>query len=149
MSTGGYAKFSVSLRDEIKQQAQARIVPGSALAGDRSSVLDRDLERYYNGLLKAGLKSLRNAKFSPEERACLGTLFMSTGFMKPDHIRLLIFSLEDSIDEMRFFGVDPDALLAKMRQLDLAALYALVDLIERDPEMREIASNAKNLRDTD
>ncbi len=139
MSTNGYAKFSVSLPDEIKQQAQVRIVPGSALAGDRSSVLARDLDRYYDGLLKAGLKSLRNAKFSPEERACLGTLFMSTAFMEPEHIKLLIFSLEDSIDEIRFLGVDPDTLLAKVRQLDLNALYALVDLIERDPEMREIA----------
>lgn len=143
MSADGYEKFSVSMLSSIKHQVERRVTK-TALAEDRSSVLTRDLNRYYGGLLKQGLKTLRNANFSPEERACLGTLFMSTAFMEPDHIPLLVASLEDTTDEIRFFGVDPDVLLAKVRALDIAALYALVDLIERDPEMSEIARNAQS-----
>ena len=138
MSTDGYAKFSVSMPSSVKHQVERRVTK-TALAADRSSVLSRDLDRYYGGLLKQGLRTLRNASFSPEERACVGTLFSSTAFMEPDHIPLLVFSLENAQVEMRAFGVDPAALLAKMRTLDLAALYALVDLIERDPTLSEIA----------
>ena len=137
MGADGYAKFSVSMPVAVKRQVESRVTK-AVLAEDRSSVLSRDLNRYYAGLLKQGLKTLRNAHLSPDERACIAVLLGSTVF-EPDYIPLLAASLEDAAYEMRSFGVDPDALIAKVRQLDVVALYALVDLIERDPDMGEIA----------
>lgn len=134
-----YSTFSVSLPVETKKQAERRIIPRSTFTGDRNVVVARDLERYYEGVLKVGLKTLRNANFSPEERACLATLLSHTDCMDPDSISLLLCSLEDSVAEMCRFGVDPDTLLTKLHTLDTAALYALVDVIERDPSMSELA----------
>ncbi len=138
MSYNNYKKFSVSMPESRKQQVEDRI-KHTAFSEDRSSVIDRDLGRFYDGILKHGLKTLRQARFSPEERACIGSILMSTAFMEPAHIPLLTWSIEDSEDEMYFHEVDPVALLAKIRSLDLPALYALVDLVERDPDMRELA----------
>lgn len=131
-------KFSVSMPATLKQKVVSRITHFLG-AEDRSSVLVRDLSRLYDGVLKHGLKTLRKAAFTLEERACLGTLLMSTAFPDPSYIPQLVISLEDACQEMRAFGVDPEVVLTKVRGLDTAALYALVDLIERDPSMSEIA----------
>jgi hypothetical protein len=133
-----YAKFSVSMPEKLKGQIEMRVT-NRRFAEDRSTVLARDVDRLYNGLLKQGMKTLRNVHLTAEERACLGTLLMSTVFSEPSVIPFLVFSLEDSQPEMRAFGVDPAALLEKIHALDLAALYALVDLCERDPTLSEIA----------
>jgi len=138
MSSDDFAKFSISMPTPLKQQVEQRVTH-TAFAETRSAVIARDLKRLYDGLLKQGLKTLRNAHLTAEERACLGTLFMSTAFVEPRHIPMLLFSLEDAQDEIRGFGIDPTTLIEKVRTLDLVALYALVDLIERDPALSEIA----------
>ena len=130
-------KFSISMSDDIYQQVLSRKT-GSVGAGGRSSVISRDLDRLYNGLLKQGLKTLQKANFTLEERACLGTLLGSTPFLEPSYIPLLVFSVEDSVKELRTFGVDPESFLAKIRVLDTAALYALVDALERDMTLAEL-----------
>lgn len=139
MSADSYAKFSVSMPAPLKQKVEQRVTHTS-FAETRSAVVARDLKRLYDGLLKQGLKTLRNANLSSEERACVGTLLGRTAFTEPSHISLLVVSLvEDATHEMHSLGVDSNVLLAKLRKLDTAALYALVDLIERDPGMSEIA----------
>ena len=138
MSLHEIAKFSISMPVSRKKQVEQRIT-GAPAAEDRSSVIARDLDRLYNGLLKQGLKTLRAANLTKEERTCLGALLSNTAFVTPHHITVLLWLLEDAQDEIRSFDVDPAALLEKIRVLDLVALYALVDLIERDSTMNEVA----------
>lgn len=139
MGSDDYTDVLVSMPVALKQEVESRVT-GSLFAEDGGSVIARDLARYYEGLLKPGIETLRNAGLSADERRCVGSLLMSTSFMDPSDIPHLMWSLEESQEEMQHhFGVDPAELLTKMRSLDVLALYALMDLIERDPTMSEIA----------
>ena len=77
MSADDYRKFSVLMPDDLYQQIADRIQRSSPGAEGRSSVISRDLNRLYNGLLKHGMKTLHSAAFSQEERTCLVTFLKS------------------------------------------------------------------------
>src|SRR5579862_5763105 len=127
------AKFSVSMPQTLKRQVDERKRERHSGAEDRSSIITRDLDRLYNGVLKAGLRTLKQARFTLEERACLVAFLTGTAFSDPASIPHLVYSLEESRPELEGFTTNLDAFFSKLHMLDTAALYALVDLLERDP----------------
>jgi len=126
--TSSSKKFSVSMEPGLVDQIDARKTERPDADG-RSQVLSRDINRLYNGIYKQGLRTLRKAQLTQDERACLGTV-VGTAF-DPATIPLLVFSLEAAKEEIPAWGIDPDMLIEKVRALDTASLYTLVDLLER------------------
>lgn len=133
------AKFSVSMPTTLKEQVDKRKRERHPGSEDRSSVITRDLDRLYNGVLKVGLRTLKQARFTLEERACLVAFLTGTAFSDPASIPYLVYSLEESRPELEGLTMNLDAFFSKLHTLDAAALYALVDLLERDPALKELA----------
>lgn len=99
---------------------------------NRSAVIREHLARYYD-ILRRGRATLR-ATLTNDEALCLVDLCNGTLF-EAWSIHLLYANMEDSLEMGEGYdtkhNVDGQALLAKVKSLDISATSALVDTIER------------------
>lgn len=117
-------KLSISFDPLTLDQVDAR-------EGGRSTVIGRDLERYYAGLDRA--RAELRQKLSGEEVALIIDLFNATAW-EPQSISYIWHEVEDGIrlDELdKKWKIDGPALIKKIKGLDYASCCALVDAAER------------------
>lgn len=105
-------KFHVSMPDDLQLEIARR--------GPRSTVISRDLERYY-ALLKRGARAL--AALSDDDRLMIRNATISTAF-EPWSILHIGAAIEDAYPEAR-------ELHGKIAALSDTAKYALVDWLEQ------------------
>lgn len=99
---------------------------------ERSGVISRDLERYYDACIQAR-KRLREL-FSEEEIALILDTTNGTLFAESVSIRLLWANVADAISTDRLdkkWKVDGETLIAKIKGLDPFLTIALIDACER------------------
>jgi hypothetical protein len=99
---------------------------------ERSTVISRDLERYYDACTQAR-KRLKEL-LSPGEIALILDTTNGTLFSEPLSIRLLWASVSDAISLEgldKKWKVDGETLVAKVKGLDPFLTIALVDACER------------------
>lgn len=117
-------KLSVSLRKELVEEIDTR-------GRYRSSVINRDLERYYHLLRLYLVETV--LRFEPKElRLILDA--MNGHFSTSETIPYFWAVVEDAIrlDGLdRKWGADGAAVVEKIRELDLIEKMALLDAIER------------------
>ncbi len=105
------------------------LVAAMEARGEQPSVIVRDLARYYD-MVERGRKSLVGL-FSDSELRLLADMTAST-VLDANFIDSLPSAIEDAIaDNKRNQGEDLSSITGKVRSLDHAALYALLDGIER------------------
>lgn len=115
-------KFHVSMPLDLKQEIERR--------GQRSTVIARDLERYY-ALLKRGERELTG--LSDGDRLMIRDATISTTF-EPWSILLVGAAVEDA-------SPAATALHTKIATLSDIAKYALVDWLEIEREARDAADS--------
>lgn len=116
----------VSFRDaRIERELDARARPGVS----RGAVANREVERYY-ALIG---RELGRLPFSEAEASAICDALNGT-ILEPSSIPLLRGGIEDAVegdDLATKWGIDGGALVSKLRELPLGALYALADAVER------------------
>lgn len=127
-------KLSITIKDVVLKEVDARSETGAdpELIVGRSTIISRDLERYYESL-KYVRQQLRD-QFSTKEISLI--LDSANGMLLSDpvSVRLLWANVEDaiSLDELdKKWEVDGAMLVAKLRALDYFSLCALADACER------------------
>lgn len=134
----------VSPRDLVQFRAGDRLAPELTRRLDAglspSLTVKRDVERYY-----ALLDSVRaSLPFDEDEIALIRKIAWDTpGGLGSDVPRLLWAEVADAVrrqpEVVEESGVDVDALVAKLRDLGAAELYALVEAIESAPHPALVA----------
>lgn len=122
-------KLSISIDPSVVEEIDARVDPDS-LRGERSTVISRDLERYY-AALKDARRRLRDT-LSPAELSavldnCNGVLWTA------DTLQLLWANVQDGIAEglAEKWEIDGATLVTKLQALSYAESCALIDAAER------------------
>lgn len=100
--------------------------------GPRSSLIARDLERYYESLKDTRRRLAQ--KFSTEEISLILDSLNGVMMDQPFAVRMLYGGVEDSVNFDNIdhkWGVDGDALVEKLKSLSFAECAALADAAER------------------
>lgn len=120
-------KISITIGD-VLSEIDAR---GERGAANRSGVINRDLERYYE-TLKYGRQSLRDRLSTGEVSAILDNL-NGCWLAEPVSIRLIYANVADGLDDglAEKWNIDGPALVRKLKNLSFAELCALADAAER------------------
>jgi hypothetical protein len=120
-------KPPVQLRPDSALDTELTTRSSSEMPSARNFIAARDLERYY-ALLTASLP-----KFSQSEAMLIADAL--NGSLNEVHsMRLLWASIQEAIEYDGLdqkWGVDGAALVARLRALSLAEVYAVTDAIER------------------
>lgn len=118
-------KFSISLFDHVCNQVDTR-------GEQRSTIINRDLDRYYEAL-KDTRRTLAQ-KFDANELGLILDNLNGTLMGETYGVRLIYANVEDAItyDSIdRKWGVDGDALVAKLKALTFVENATLADAAER------------------
>lgn len=120
-------KISITIGD-VLGEIDAR---GERGAANRSGVINRDLERYYE-ILRYGLQSLRDRLTDSEMAAILDNL-NGCWMAETVSVRLIYANVEDGLDEglAEKWQIDGPELVRKLKNLSFAESCALVDAVER------------------
>lgn len=122
-------KLSITLRDSTLTAIDSR---GERGAANRSGVINRDLDRYYE-ILRYGRQSLRDKLSEAEVSAILDNL-NGVWLAEPVSIRLIYANVADGIELEGLdqkWKIDGPALIEKLRSLSFAESCALADAAER------------------
>src|SRR5262245_5444575 len=123
-------KTSINLKESVFAAVEERGDRGEA---NRSGVISRDMERYYDSLRRARA-DLRDTILSKAEISAIVDNFKDESLLEMFSIRLIYGSLPDMIElngiEQKW-GIDGKALVDKLRKLSFIESCALVDAIER------------------
>ncbi len=120
-------KISITIGD-VLSEIDARGERGSA---NRSGVINRDLERYYE-ILKYGRQSLRDRLSEGEVSAILDNL-NGCWLAEPVSIRLIYANVADGLEDglAEKWQIDGPELVQKLKNLSFAESCALADAAER------------------
>ena len=127
------------LGDELRRRAPAQ------QNGNLTWVATRDLERYYHALQEA----LKTVELTEQECLLLCDALNGT-IMEPHTIRLLWATVADAVqlDGLdRKWGVDGEALVAKLRGYSYPQQLAIVDAVERWWALADKSDRAASLRE--
>lgn len=116
------AKLSIAISDELLEKINAR-------GNSRSRVIQRDLDRYY-GLLE---RALKRAKLSVKE-ACLIADVLNGTVIDARTAGMFWAEVEDGIELEGYdekWGVDGQALVEKLKNLNELQAMAIIDAAER------------------
>lgn len=120
-------KPPVQLRPDTNLDAELTARSKDELPAARNAIAARDLERYY-ALLTASAPKFRQSEAMLIADALNGSL------NEVHSMRLLWASIQEAIEYDGLdqkWGVDGAALVARLRALSLAEIYAVTDAIER------------------
>ncbi len=118
-------KFNISMPDHVFEQVTAR-------GEQRSTVIGRDLDRYYEALKDTRRQLVK--KFSDEEIGLILDNLNGTLMGETFGVRLIYANVEDAITYESIdakWGVDGDALVEKLKALTFAENATLADAAER------------------
>lgn len=120
-------KISITIGD-VLSEVDAR---GKRGAANRSGVINRDMERYYE-ILKYGRQSLRDRLSTAEISAILDNL-NGCWLTEPVSIRLIYANVADGLDDglAEKWKIAGPALVEKLKSLSFAESCALADAAER------------------
>lgn len=120
-------KISITIGDVLSEID----VRGERGAANRSGVINRDLERYYE-ILKYGRQSLRDRLSDSEISAILDNL-NGCWLSEPVSIRLIYANVQDGLEDglAEKWQIDGPALVQKLKNLSFAESCALADASER------------------
>lgn len=122
-------KITISLKDEVLESVDSRGERGEA---NRSGVISRDLDRYYDALKRARVE-LRK-KLSEAEIAAIIDNLNGVWMAETVSITLLYANIEDAIELEELdkkWKIDGLALVEKLRSMSFIELCALTDAVER------------------
>ncbi len=122
-------KISITLRDLVLAEIDSRGERGEA---NRSGVITRDLDRYYESLRRARI-SLRDI-FSEAELSAILDNLNGVWHAEPFSISLIYANVADGIELEgldKKWKVDGKALIEKLRDLSFTESCALADAAER------------------
>lgn len=123
-------KTSINLKESVSTEVDLRGEHGEA---NRSGVISRDLERYYESLKRA--RADLRKKFSGAEVSAIVENLKGVWMGEPVSISLLIWAtVADAIDLNRLdkrWKIDGKALVEKIRSLSFIEICALADAAER------------------
>lgn len=137
-------KVSITLRDSVLESVDAR---GERGAANRSGVISRDLERYYESLKRA--RAELREKLSEAELAAVLDNLNGVWMAEPVSVSIMWANVADGIALEKLdqkWNIDGPVLVAKLRTMPFIEVCALADAAERhwnragnqeDPPMSE------------
>jgi hypothetical protein len=122
-------KLSITLRESVLKEVDSRGERGEA---NRSGVISRDLDRYYESLKR--VRAELRKKLSDAEMSAILDNLNGVWMAEPVSINLLYANVEDGIKLEgldKKWKIDGPALIEKLRSMSFIELCAITDAAEK------------------
>jgi len=122
-------KLSITLRESVLKEVDSRGERGEA---NRSGVISRDLDRYYESLKR--VRAELRKKLSDAEMSAILDNLDGVWMAEPVSINLLYANVEDGIELEgldKKWKIDGPALIEKLRSMSFIELCAITDAAEK------------------